>query len=382
MVDGTNRGRPQFAEEWLVAVLDSLSEGVIALDGTGGVSAANPAAERILGFRIADRRYDHWHTLACRTVHFEADGQPITPHPIEVTLNGGGPTGPTVVGFAGPDGPRWLSLATHVLDPVAGAGSGVVVSFDDVTERVQAEHELQRVLALLRGVLSATTHDLRGPLTAIHGYAQLLVEEGAISAEERDTSAGVILRQTEHLSRLVNDLSVVAGLEAGGVDVYAEATPVVDLARAAIEPFPHRAEIRVDIADGLSVLIDRDHGRRIVSNLVENAFKYGHPPVEITARGAGEQVEVTVADHGDGVPPAFVPHLFERFTRDPSVRTAAGSGLGLAIVAGLTELNGGEVRYEANDRGGARFTISVPAGGSGERLVAPVIRADGEATRA
>ncbi|GHA42408.1 hypothetical protein GCM10010372_48010 [Streptomyces tauricus] len=101
----------------------------------------------------------------------------------------------------------------------------------------------------------------------------------------------------------------------------------------------------------------------IFGNYLENALAYGRDPVEITAREAGGRIEVRVADHGSGVPESFVPHLFERYRRDPATAAATeGTGLGLWIARNLARANGGDAWYEPGRPNGAVFCVSLPKG--------------------
>lgn len=353
--------RPRFSEDWLVAVLDSLSEGVIALAADGHVQAANPAAEELLGFRISECRGEPWDRLSWRDLVDEDRNGLKDEHPVAATLRDGQPRETTVVGLLADDTVRWLALATHVLpseDPITAGG--VVVSFQDRTDRVQAEHELQRFLEMLREFMATATHDLRSPLTTILGYANMLAADWAdMSDPERERAVRSVLRQAEALGRLVDDLSVVARLEAGGISADPREANVRELVDLALDGLTELDAFEIDVPSELGVRVDPDHGRRMLLNLVENATKYGHAPYEVTARPAGPNVELTVADRGRGVPDTFVPRLFERFTR-ASEGPGGGTGLGLAIVAGLAQMNGGDVRYEHNAPSGACFTLTLP----------------------
>lgn len=347
---------------WLVAVLDSLSEGVIALAADGRVLAANPAAEELLGFRIAERRYEPWNALSwCELLDESRAEIPRDAHPIRATLEDRVARGSTVVGLAHADEVLWLALATHVLptsddDPPGG----VVVSFQDRTLRIQAEHERQRLIVLMREFMASVAHDLRSPLTTIAGWAELLVADWETMPDEaRRAALTSMVRQTQHLERLVDDLSVVGRLEAGGVIVDRETIPVTELVEFAIDGLADLPAFDVDVPAELSVRVDRDHGRRMLLNLIENATKYGEPPFGITAAAGDHAVELVVSDEGQGVPEDFVPCLFDRFTRSSSSGSAGGTGLGLAIVAGLAELNGGSVRYEPSEGAGARFVLTL-----------------------
>lgn len=353
---GAGRSRPRFAEEWLVAVLDSLSEGVIAIDAEGRLTAANPAAEAALGFVVAERRYEHWSALGLGRLE-DADGRRLDPHPIAHTLVHAQPVTVTTVA---PDavGQPWLELSTHVLDPVAGAGSGVVVSFRDVTDRVSALRERERALSVLRDVLAMTSHDLRGPISTIAGHAELLDDHVDVADTDGRASLAAIQRQADHLGRLVVDLSLAARIEAGGLAPEPMTIQLCEVIDEAIQEVGLE-RVQRDVDEQLVLVSDRDHLRRVVANLVSNAGKYGAPPVRVEGRRDGDVAVIVVSDAGDGVPESFVPSLFDRFTRAHGSDHASGSGLGLAIVHGLASLNGGSVDYEPGDPG-ARFVVRVP----------------------
>ena len=123
------------------------------------------------------------------------------------------------------------------------------------------------------------------------------------------------------------------------------------------------SEVRVQVADDVRVEADRRHVERIVMNFINNALKYGGPPIEVCAQMNAEWVEIRVRDHGDGVPSELVPRLFGRFARAKTVSASKkpGAGLGLSIVRGLALANGGEVWYEPNEPRGSCFGVRLPA---------------------
>ncbi|RZI90537.1 MAG: ATP-binding protein [Microbacterium sp.] len=111
---------------------------------------------------------------------------------------------------------------------------------------------------------------------------------------------------------------------------------------------------------------DPVHLHQILSNLISNARKYGNGHVFFRSWTDAAQVHLSIEDDGPGVEPDFVPHLFDRFSRSVASRRGSerGTGLGLSIVRDLTEMNGGGIDYSRSDRGGARFTVHLPAGSS------------------
>lgn len=352
-----SRARPRFGEEWFVAVLDSLSEGVVAVDAEGRLTAANPAAEALVGFDVNQVRFDHWTGFVPQRLR-DRDGAEVDPHPIDRAL-AGEPL--PVRHYELAESGAWWELATHLLDPVAGQGSGVVVTFRDVTERVTAQRERELAAEVLREVLAMTTHDLRGPIQTISGYAGLLSQTRDADDTQLHGALEAIRRQTTHLTKLVTDLSMTARIEAGALDADPTTLSVSALVDEALSVID-LAEVDVDVPPGLHVTVDPDHGHRILVNLLENAAKYGAAPFGVAARAATDgTVEIVVTDGGAGVPADVVPRLFDRYSRSapPGVE---GTGLGLAIVARLAQLNGGAVRYDIDDGSGTRFVVRLPAG--------------------
>src|SRR5438094_222670 len=120
--------------------------------------------------------------------------------------------------------------------------------------------------------------------------------------------------------------------------------------------------VQVSVPAGLEVLADRDRTEQVLVNLLENARKYGEPPIRVEAAWRHNHVVVVVEDQGAGVPADEVPRLFGRFyqvERGPA-KASSGVGLGLALVKGYVEAQGGETWYEEADDGGARFSFTLP----------------------
>ncbi len=224
--------------------------------------------------------------------------------------------------------------------------------------------ELQEVNRSMRDFVAIASHDLRNPLTSIIGYSEMLTGQWErLTEEARREFVAVIRRQGGHLNHLVDDLLTVSKIEAGALDVHADVVKLGNVMSQAIEGFTQRAStLTVEAPADLVALVDPEHLYRILTNYVTNAFKYGAPPVAVEARAAGEWAEITVRDHGVGVPAEFLPRLFGRFSRSQDAATQAqkGSGLGLSIVRGLAEANGGDTWYEPNEPSGSCFGVRLP----------------------
>jgi signal transduction histidine kinase len=223
--------------------------------------------------------------------------------------------------------------------------------------------ELRMASEFKTDLIAMLSHDLRQPLASTLGYAELLTDDWeAATPESRKAFALKVVRSARRLDQLVEGILTMTKVDAGGL--AAERVPVlVDQAiRDALGALDHEpGSMRVGHLDPGRVLADPNHVQQILANVLGNAVKYGAPPFEVTATRTGDEVKIVVADAGPGVPPEFVPRLFDRFTRaSETAATKKGTGLGMFIVRQLVEANGGSVRYEPGQPTGARFVITLP----------------------
>lgn len=224
-------------------------------------------------------------------------------------------------------------------------------------------------------LLSVASHELKSPLTALLGYARLLQSRLAVqdAIRERDHRAlAAIVEQGERLERMLNTLLDVSRLEAGRliiarapVDLNAVARRMVEEARTAIanEPDPHL--VTFTGADRpLVVLGDELRLEQVVRNLLSNALRYspGGSRVTVVVERSGEQVRLTVADEGIGVPQTALPHLFKRFYQAPNggARNVHGLGVGLYVVGEVVSLHGGTVEVTSSEGRGSTFVVRLP----------------------
>ena len=246
----------------------------------------------------------------------------------------------------------------------------VVVQLGRVVERIRAEREQERHAAALEEAnkelrvadqlksdfVSMASHELRTPLTSIVGFASTLLSywEDTSDTDKREY-VGVIDRQAQRLSRLVNDLLAMSRIESGALNTHRVRVDLgAALAQAVADMGASGSGVTVRAAEGVAALADPDHVQQILVNYLSNAVKYGQPPIEVVADADGPAaVVVRVRDHGPGVAPAFVDHLFDKFSQAStgSTRQASGTGLGLSIVRGLASANGGTAWYEPADPG-------------------------------
>ena len=256
----------------------------------------------------------------------------------------------------------------------------------EIEERLRAENEREELLVRerqLRGqaeelsrlkdeFLATMSHELRTPLNAIFGWITLLRTRRLDEATQA-RALETIERNARAQKRLIEDLLDVARVVTGKVALElgdVEPLRVVESAIATMQPAAHTKEVRiVPSLDEGTPPVRGDFARlqQVVCNLLSNAIKFtpagGRVDVELT-RLDGE-VQISIADTGQGIKPEFLPHVFERFRQeDGSIsRRHGGLGLGLAIVRHLIELHAGRVEAQSDGEGnGARFTVYLPVG--------------------
>jgi signal transduction histidine kinase len=241
----------------------------------------------------------------------------------------------------------------------------------------QANSQLVEANQLKQEFISMASHELRTPLTSVLGFTETLkFRDPDLSPDERAVFLDAIIRQGRRLRSLVDDLLDLSRYESAS-EVRPETLVLERLIRTVVQESFSDAEIHLEVDPKAVVTADPEHVTRILANLLDNARKYGSPPIRVMAEIRDGWVVLTVHDSGDGVPESFVPHLFERFTQASTGerREAHGTGLGLAIVKTLVEQNHGEVRYVPTEHG-ARFEVRLPMAAVGDPQPSSLASAD------
>jgi signal transduction histidine kinase/DNA-binding response OmpR family regulator len=235
-------------------------------------------------------------------------------------------------------------------------------------ERARADAEAAN--RLKDEFLATVSHELRTPLNSILGWAQLL-QSGSLDQKASTRALKTIERNTKTLAQIIDDLLDVSRIITGKLrlDVRpVELSTIVESVLEAVRPATDAKSIKLDVflSSGVGA-VSGDSGRlqQIVWNLLSNAIKFTPSGGQVTVRleRVGSRARVTVTDSGEGIRPAFLPFVFDRFSQADSTftRPHGGLGLGLAIVRHLVELHGGSVSAESQGEGlGATFTVSFP----------------------
>ena len=360
---------------------------IFMLDANGHIATWNVGAKRIKGYEADEIIGKHF------SVFYPADaiesGWPA--HELEVAAQSGS--------FVDEgwrlrkDGTRfWASVTITALRDEAHRLIGYAKLTRDLTERKRTEAiemagkqrddildaersarmSAQRTARIKDEFLATLSHELRTPLSSILGWTQILMKRDAkLATGDLQRAIEVIDRNARAQVQLINDLLDLSRIMTGKMRLDLQQVALVDIVRAAIEsaePAAQAKDIRLKaILDPMPATVTADSGRlqQVVWNLLTNAIKFTPKggQVQVLLQRVNSHIELSVSDTGIGIPPSFLPHVFDRFAqRDSSTsRSYGGLGLGLAISKQLVELHGGSIRAasQGEDKG-STFFVDLP----------------------
>ncbi len=233
----------------------------------------------------------------------------------------------------------------------------------------QAAVAVQNALLFQQSDLVAEiVHEMRTPLMSIVGYSELM-QQPAVTLEQCRQFAGIIVGEAERLGGLANDFLELAKLESGRASLSHDRVDLSTVIRMAIGVLVPQADekqvgLSADVPDDLPpVMGDAQRLHQVMLNLMGNGIKYCRPGdnITVTARCEGDNLVVSVADTGPGIPADILPRIFERFYRVPGAEErTVGSGLGLTISRKIVEAHGGEISVGSEEGEGTTFTFTLP----------------------
>ncbi|HKE62711.1 MAG TPA: ATP-binding protein [Nitrospira sp.] len=344
----------------LLAMLTSMVEGVMVLDYKGRILQVNPALELMFGVTRAEARgrqfaevFGHSELNALvSTVLATRTGQED-----EIILT---PSG------------RCLDVEASVAGGEQDNEACAVLVFHDITE-------LRRLENIRKDFVANVSHELRTPLTSIKGYVEALLDGGKDDPATSVRFLDIILKQSDRLNLILEDLLQLSKIESGQVQFKQEPLhlgSVVERTIAMIKPLADKKQHRLSaqIAPNLPLITgDEERLVQVLANLLDNAIKYTPEGGQITVAARRmplaqadvrrNSVELAVTDTGIGIPEQDRPRVFERFYRVDKARSRelGGTGLGLAIVRHIVEGHGGQIWVEGNVPTGSRFVVRLPA---------------------
>lgn len=331
-------------------VTRSLNEGLVLVDSGGTILSINPAAARLLEV-----------TPHCLGADFSAANRNEAVSVLLEQALSGQKAEQTVTLDAG----TYLAAAS----PVASDGvvSGVVLLLFDVTEKRRAEQ-------LRREFTANVSHELKTPLHAISGYAELM-KSGMVPQADMTVFAGKIYGEAQRMIRLVEDILRLSRLDEGAAGMRWEELDLYDAAQSAVRSLSAAAElggISLGVEGGPTVISAVPQlVSGILFNLTDNAVKYNRPGGSVSLRieDGGAEAVLTVADTGIGIPEEHRERIFERFYRvDKShSKEVGGTGLGLSIVKHAALILGADISLDSTVGVGTTITVRFPKAGPPEK---------------
>jgi PAS domain S-box-containing protein len=373
--DVTEREKAQEAQARLAAIVEGSDDAIYAWGLDGTVTQWNPAAERLYGYTAQ-----------------EIIGQPLARMipPAQGAdflesferLRRGEQVGHHETVRLRKDGTQVeVALSLAAIRDARGQVVGAASIARDITARrlleaqvhrsladqARAIAELERLNKAKSDFVSIVSHEFRTPLTGITGFSEVLRDQ-ELSSEEVHEFAADIHKDAQRLARLINDMLDLDRLESGRFELHFESVDLNALIREVVEQFRGAAAthpVRLELETSLRPLLaDRDKLTQVLTNLMSNAIKYSPAggKVVITTREGEQAVEITVQDHGIGIPVEALKIVFERYARveTGAARQVQGTGLGLPIVRQIARLHGGDAWAESSPGVGSIFHVRLP----------------------
>jgi len=337
----------------LEAVLSSMIEGVVAIDGQGRIVSINKAAATLLNIDA-----QHVKNRMVEEVIRNVDLQEF----IKRTLNGRAPTEMDISLPA--EGDRLFQLHGAPLPTEAGSKIRAVIVLNDMTR-------MRRLENVRREFVANVSHELKTPVTSIQGFVEALLEGAMNDHKQAERFLKIIARHSDRLNSIIEDLLTLSRLEEDKdrKEISFEVTELRYVLASAIELSSTKAEekqmkIELICENNTKAKINAALLEQAMINLIDNAIKYSPSGdiIRIIAEQKNNETTISVQDNGCGIAPEHLPRIFERFyVVDKSrSRKLGGTGLGLAIVKHIAQVHGGSVTVESSPRRGSTFTIHLP----------------------
>ncbi|MSU54025.1 MAG: PAS domain-containing sensor histidine kinase [Opitutia bacterium] len=339
--------------ERTVALFDRMIEGLIVIDAGGRIRLANRAAGELFGFsspatgRTILEATRH-HEVAALATRLDREPE-ILGHELRLEAV---------------ENSKFLRVNALALRDEAGGRDGAILVFHDLTQLRQLESVRQEFVANV-------SHELRTPLSLIKSATETLLDGGKEDAAALTRFLQIIEKHANRLTLLIDDLLMLSTLDSGNMRLNLQPVSVRAGVSEVISDLKSRASLRGVVVENLvaAALIadaDPDRLRQVLSNLIENAVKYGRLEGRVTVSArvlATGRIEIAVCDDGPGISDEACARIFERFYRADKARSReqGGTGLGLSIVKHVVQAHGGEVRVESELGSGSTFSFTLAA---------------------
>ena len=330
-------------------LFNSMTDGLLLLNESGRIQLANRAFTNLFGVTVDVRNRT---VLEALRMHELAE--------IAGSLSAEKPALEHELKLSGLD-ERWLHVNGAAIFNGNGRRHGTILLFHDLTRLKQLENARQEFVANV-------SHELRTPLSLIKGYVETLLDGARENPDVAVKFLQTIDRNAERLKLLIEDLLTISELESGRVRLNLQSVRLKTVVQNVFEDFKSRAAAKgvklIDETPDLTVRADMDRLDQVLSNLVDNAIKYGRAKGTVVVGAAlsnGSEVEVFVRDDGPGIPAEALERVFERFFRVDKARSReqGGTGLGLSIVKHIVQGHGGRVWAKSESGAGTCFFFTL-----------------------
>lgn len=337
-------------KEKLESVIVNMVEGVLAVDAAGQMILANAPARKALQLKTKEDSH--------------VESQPIPVPELAVLFHKVVATGDQQTAELELNETNLLVQCSPLCHR-SGTVFGAVAVLQDITA-------LRKLEQMRRGFVADVSHELRTPLTTIQSIIEGLIDGVISETEAREYYLQAAHRETRRMTQMIQDLLDLAALEAGHPDWELHAIETGEAlnrveARLQTRLTEKNLTVRPALPENLPPLLANENRlEQVLTNLIENALRFSPSGGEITVTAAeqpGNKITVTIRDQGPGIPPADLPHIWDRFYRVEKSRTrdSGGTGLGLAIVKQIIEAQGGTVGVESTPGQGTCFHFTLPA---------------------
>lgn len=350
-------------------VINAITDGVVAVDGKGIIQLINPAAQAIIGWEKHDAL-----DLDYRSVlkFSNKEDSPLVDEtdPVQQVLRNN--TNITTEDLTLTSNSGKKMIVSLLVSPVGQIGTGAIIVFRDITAAVTEERQQAEFI-------STASHEMRTPVAAIEGYLGLALNPQTAAIDEKARAYLTKAHESaRHLGRLFQDLLDVSKAEDGRLTSNPVVIDIVAYVRDIVNSLMPSAQAKglvviykpdlpsqnaATVTPVFYSLLDKDHFREVLSNLVENAIKYTKAgDITINVVGDDEHVTINVKDTGIGIPNEDIPHLFQKFYRvdNTDTREIGGTGLGLYLSRRLVESMEGRVWVESQYGQGSEFFVEFP----------------------
>ncbi len=341
------------------AIINNMSDGIVALDGQGHLIQINPAAKSLikkLQFQVPALNRSGF-TLLRSLIGAEDMRSFIRKQkPLTAEITGGSP-----------EYIMEVKIAPFKVDK--GKLDGTLIVLHDITRERELTKRQEEFVA-------DVSHELRTPLTTVKSYVETLLDGAAEDQSVRKRFLDILATETDRMVTMVKDLLVLSRMDSSQVFWDRAEVALYDIAVEAVDQLKHkvrfkipRIEVNINPCD-LQIYADRDKVMRVFSNLLNNAIRYTDQDgeVRISSEVEGQFAVIAISDTGSGIPEDELPRVFERFYRVEKTRSRdfGGTGLGLSIARKVVEGHGGSIWIESQVEVGTKVLFTLPLSKSSE----------------